>query len=446
MGIPKLVGKGLVLAVSAALAILLLVSRGANADHPVQGQTSTEGQLQFTPVLHYQGRLLDPATKNPKPDGTYRMIFTLYDAPTGGTVLWSETKDVSVTNGLFSTLLGDTTPLDQSDFDGRALWLGVTVGADPEATPRQRVAYAAYSLRANDADTVDGQHAAAFAATSHSHSGADIRSGTVAEARIDAAIARDSEIMPTVLSADGAGSGLDADLLDGQQASAFAAVSHSHSAADITSGTLSRDRFSAYDDLVAEDKIGSGRSQVAAGAHDHDDRYYTESESDSRYVNASGDTMSGVLTVPRVAYTTPRTHYFIVGSEGFVPGSNVDYQNTYGNGGAYISSGSGALVAPVHLPHGAVVTEFKVFFDDTSSNDMTVYLFRQNMLGGGYTILADVSSTGISGYGSQTDTTISPATIDNTAYSYHVHAYSTAWGSSLKIKGALITYTISEAP
>jgi hypothetical protein len=103
-------------------------------------------------------------------------------------------------------------------------------------------------------------------------------------------------------------------------------------------------------------------------------------------------------------------------------------------------------VAPVHLPHGAVVTEFKVFFDDTSSNDMTVYLFRQNMLGGGYTILADVSSTGISGYGSQTDTTISPATIDNTAYSYHVHAYSTAWGSSLKIKGALITYTISEAP
>lgn len=37
---------------------------------------------------------------------------------------------------------------------------------------------------------------------------------------------------------DGAGSGLDADLLDGQSSAAFAAASHAHSAADVTSGTL----------------------------------------------------------------------------------------------------------------------------------------------------------------------------------------------------------------
>lgn len=37
---------------------------------------------------------------------------------------------------------------------------------------------------------------------------------------------------------DGAGSGLDADLLDGLSSAAFAAASHPHSAADITSGTL----------------------------------------------------------------------------------------------------------------------------------------------------------------------------------------------------------------
>lgn len=43
----------------------------------------------------------------------------------------------------------------------------------------------------------------------------------MAESRIAATIARDSEILPTVLASDGAGSGLDADLLDGNDASAF---------------------------------------------------------------------------------------------------------------------------------------------------------------------------------------------------------------------------------
>ena len=49
-------------------------------------------------------------------------------------------------------------------------------------------------------------------------------------------------------------------------------------------------------------------------AHNHDDRYYTETESDSRYVNASGDTMSGNLTLsgytnPHITLTTTGGNY-----------------------------------------------------------------------------------------------------------------------------------------
>jgi hypothetical protein len=55
----------------------------------------------------------------------------------------------------------------------------------------------------------------------------NLSSGTVTEARIDAAIARDSEILPTVLASDGTGSGLDADLLDGLDSTAFAPASGS---------------------------------------------------------------------------------------------------------------------------------------------------------------------------------------------------------------------------
>jgi hypothetical protein len=132
--------------------------------------------------------------------------------------------------------------------------------------------------------------------------------------------------------------------------------------------------------------------------------------------------------------------YLVVGSEGFSPGSNVDYFNTYGCGGAYIVSGSGALVAPLHLPQGATVTEFKVFFCDSSSYDMTVYLDRQNLESCGYSSMAQVTSSGSSGYSSQLDNTIAHPTIDNEHYSYHVYAYCSAWDSNLKIKGALITY------
>ena len=58
----------------------------------------------------------------------------------------------------------------------------------------------------------------AVSLTGHAHSGAEITSGTVAEPRLDATLARDSEILPTVLAGDGPGSTLDADTLDGLQA------------------------------------------------------------------------------------------------------------------------------------------------------------------------------------------------------------------------------------
>ncbi|HNR32716.1 MAG TPA: hypothetical protein PKI11_17635, partial [Candidatus Hydrogenedentes bacterium] len=91
-----------------------------------------------------------------------------------------------------------------------------------------------------DADKLDGQQAAAFAASSHSHSGADIDTGTVADARIAGTIARDSEIMPTILANDGPGSGLNADLLDGEHSSHFITTSGGDISGIALSGGLLR--------------------------------------------------------------------------------------------------------------------------------------------------------------------------------------------------------------
>jgi|CXWL01.1.fsa_nt_gi hypothetical protein len=73
-----------------------------------------------------------------------------------------------------------------------------------------------------NADLLDGNDVSAFALAAHTHDGADIVSGIVTEPRIDPLIARDAEVLPIVLAGDGSGSGLDADLLDSLNSTAFA--------------------------------------------------------------------------------------------------------------------------------------------------------------------------------------------------------------------------------
>jgi hypothetical protein len=234
-------------------------------------------------VINYQGKLTDSGG-NPL-DGTYSMTFYLYDAETGGSDLWHETQSVDVVAGIYNVKLGAITPLDVSLFTNEhiySLYLEVMVEGET-LSPRQRLTSTAFAMKAGDADTleglassefagishdhsfgeitgtatdaqipnnitinyaatsgnaanadsadfatnaanadmVDGHHAGDFAEDIHQHSGADITSGTVADARIAGSIARDSEIMPTVLAGDGPGSNLNADLLDGLNSSSF---------------------------------------------------------------------------------------------------------------------------------------------------------------------------------------------------------------------------------
>ena len=60
------------------------------------------------------------------------------------------------------------------------------------------------ATNAGNADQLDGKDSAEFANATHAHSGADINSGTVAEARIDNSIARDSEVSNSFIQGRGA--------------------------------------------------------------------------------------------------------------------------------------------------------------------------------------------------------------------------------------------------
>ena len=100
-------------------------------------------------TIGYQGYLTN-ASGEPV-TATVALTFTLYTASSGGPALWIEThQSVVVSNGIFVVTLGNQSPLDLP-FD-QPYYLGVTLGGDPEMTPRQAltsVARAFRSLRTN---------------------------------------------------------------------------------------------------------------------------------------------------------------------------------------------------------------------------------------------------------------------------------------------------------
>lgn len=98
-----------------------------------------------------QGRLLDGS--GAPIDGELSFVFTIYDAASDGTALWTETTNVTLEDGFFSVQLGAASALDPSMFDGSTLYLGVKVGADAEMTPRQALLSTPYAFAANSADT-----------------------------------------------------------------------------------------------------------------------------------------------------------------------------------------------------------------------------------------------------------------------------------------------------
>lgn len=105
------------------------------------------------PIISYQGKLMQPSGAAVR-DGTYSIQFAIYDVPTGGTALWSETNSsVQVKGGLFSVLLGSVVNLPVNIFDNPDRWFAVKVGTDPEMTPRQKIASVGYAIKAGTADS-----------------------------------------------------------------------------------------------------------------------------------------------------------------------------------------------------------------------------------------------------------------------------------------------------
>ncbi|GEM_PF-1699816 len=112
--------------------------------------------------INFQGKLTNVSNGTNVANGNYTFEFKLYDAPTGGTLLWTETWDgspspdcdeLAVTNGVFNAKLGACNSLASVDFSGGDIYLTVNFddggGFDGEMTPRKQLVSSAFAFVAN---------------------------------------------------------------------------------------------------------------------------------------------------------------------------------------------------------------------------------------------------------------------------------------------------------
>ena len=100
---------------------------------------------QIPQTMSYQGMLTD-SEEQMVSDGAYQITFKIYDQDVDGSILWEETQNVSISDGIFDVILGETIPLNIS-FD-QSCWLGITIASGDELQPRITLTASPYSLNA----------------------------------------------------------------------------------------------------------------------------------------------------------------------------------------------------------------------------------------------------------------------------------------------------------
>jgi len=127
----------------------------------------------ITKEISYQGKLTN-SSGVAVADGSYNMVISLYTVASGGTPVWTArgtvgsptTRAVTVTNGIFSIMIGDTAAGDNAinlDFNS-TYYLGIKVGSDSEMSPRKKVGASGYAF---NSDLLDGLDSATSGANAH---------------------------------------------------------------------------------------------------------------------------------------------------------------------------------------------------------------------------------------------------------------------------------------
>src|SRR3989344_8555302 len=134
----------------------------------VKNLSSTAVNAAPPKIISYQAKVTDSSGVTVS-DGTYSIKFALYSAASSGDCFYVASgtcasptaMSVTITSGIFSVLIGDTTAgfntLTTSSLASSSVYLGVTVGSDSEMTPRKRVVATPYAINSLTLNGLDAQ-------------------------------------------------------------------------------------------------------------------------------------------------------------------------------------------------------------------------------------------------------------------------------------------------
>ena len=131
-----------------------------------------------------------------------------------------------------------------------------------------------------------------------------------------------------------------------------------------------------------------------------------------------------------------KTGYLSMPAAAFQPFSD---STDYTNYGTWIY-GTDQFIAPVYLPHDAIVTRVTVYWRDVSASDLQFILIKYPLGSDTEINMAEGLSSGSSGEGTTVDDTIVDGKIDNIGHSYFFWVALMA-GPNIKLRNVLIEYT-----
>ncbi len=113
--------------------------------------TFSLAQADIPKIIHFQGRLTD-LSGVPISEGGHGITFNLWDAETGGNLLWTGNYTVSTKSGYYSIDLGDSpSPFPAAMTFDQPYYLDLQVGGDPDVlSPRIKLDSAAYAMNVAD--------------------------------------------------------------------------------------------------------------------------------------------------------------------------------------------------------------------------------------------------------------------------------------------------------
>jgi hypothetical protein len=253
-----------------------------------------------------------------------------------------------------------------------------------------------------NADLLDGSHASAFAAATHDHDAAYINdnAGEVGDADVPSGALSPDRISGTAWTStnDGPGSGLDADTLDGSDSSAFAAATHGH-----------------WGDSWSGSGTGLSLSGGSIGLDATGTTYGVYGKSDS----TSGRGVYGLATAMS-GYT-----YGVYGKSNSTSGTGVyGTAPKYGVRG-YASATSGAAYGVYGLSDSTIGRGVYGYASATSGDTYGVYGWSESTSGRG--VYGYASATSGTTYGVYGKSDSSDGTgVEGTAPKYGVYGYATA--------------------